>query len=135
MEPLISNKKVKVTENTKTGEKRILESMTQESIRSDQGSIDSVNVVETHFLDCGCEGEVAGRCYECQGLSCKDCHGRCDVCKKPICPEHSKFLPTGNQTVIRLCSACNDKNSRKQRSKKIGGFLLDLFVERERNHE
>ncbi len=135
MEPLRRNKKVQVTENPKTGETRILESVTEESCLSDQGSIDSVNVVEKHFLDCGCDAPAVGRCYECQGLSCKDCHGRCDSCKKPICPEHSKFLQTENQMAIRLCSACYDEISRKQRTKKIGGFLLSIFVERKRNHE
>ena len=119
MEPLRRKKTIEITKNPKNGRKRILGAMTEENVLSDQGSIDSVNVSEKYFLDCGCDAKAVGRCYECHGLCCESCFGHCDACKKPICPEHSKFVQTNNQTVTRLCRACYDEINQKRERRRL----------------
>ena len=131
MKPLRQNGACKVTTDPITGQDRILDWNQDEHILSDQGSVNSMAVERIFFLDCKCRGEAAGQCFECGAISCNTCHGRCQVCQKPICLQHSHFLEGDNQEPIRLCGSCHDKISRKQTRTKVGRFLLSLIVQRE----
>ncbi len=130
MRPLRRKHTTQITTDPITGEERILGWSQEEDVLGDQGSVDSMSVQRKFFLDCGCEGEGAGRCFECGAISCRECHGRCAKCQKPICPQHSRFLEMANQGQVRLCGSCFDKTSRKQARARIGRFLLSLFVQR-----
>ena len=131
MKPLRRKNATQITTDSVTGRDRFLGWSQEEDILSDQGSVDSTAVQRIFFLDCGCQGEASGQCFECGAISCKICHGRCQVCQKPICLQHSHFLEGDNQESIRLCGNCHDKISRKQTRTKVGRFLLSLIVQRE----
>ncbi len=131
MKPIRQNEARKVTPDRITGQDRILDRRQKKHIRSDQGSVNSMDVEWVFFLDCECKGEAAGRCFECGAISCETCHGRCHACRKPICMQHSHFLETDDQEPIRLCGRCHDKISRKQTRAKIGRFFLSFLVQQE----
>ncbi len=134
MKPIRREKDCHVTTDQLTGQDRILGWTQEEDVLSDQGSIDSATMQRKYFLDCGCDGEAAGRCFECGAISCKDCHGRCQGCQKPICLQHSHCIET-DMGQARLCGGCFDRISRKQTRAKIGRFVLSLFVERESRND
>jgi len=131
MRPLRRKKKYEVTHNPITGEERILELTQEENVLSDQGSVDSESLSRRYIRDCGCDGPVGGRCYECGAISCTSCHGRCHSCQKPICLEHSNFLQVEGKESIRLCRRCYGSITRKQRLVRVGRFFLSLLMEEE----
>jgi len=97
----------------------IIEPVAAESITlSDEGSIDTTTVVQDRFYHCGCSAEVTmgGRCAEpgCGRVSCVRCFGRCNVCSKPICLEHSIPAVSQSGAVTRLCRHCYDAIARKR---------------------
>jgi len=124
-------KALEVTEDPITGRQRILESKEHEDIYSDQKSFDTLDVRHRYIRDCGCTGEIGGRCYECGAISCVSCHGRCQNCKKPICLEHSRFQRAEGKESIRLCHRCYDSVNRKKLLKRVFDFVLSLFTEGE----
>lgn len=130
MKPFRRRQNCQVTTDPLTGLDRILAFRREEDVLSDEGSIDSTGVVWKIFLDCGCDGEPGGRCYECSAISCRTCHGHCVNCRKPICMEHSRFADGGNGESIRLCRTCYDMLSRKQLRSKVGRTLLSLILKR-----
>lgn len=94
MKPLRRKKTCEVTHDPITGQERILELTQEEDFLSDHGSVDSAGLHQRYFRDCGCDGPIGGRCFECGAISCKSCHRRCHNCQKPICIAHSNFLGT-----------------------------------------
>ncbi len=134
MKPLRRKHTTQVTTDPVTGKDRVLGWSQEEHVLSDKGSVDSSAMERTFFLDCGCEGQAAGRCFECGAISCKTCHGHCQACRKPICMQHSRFLQS-EEGAVRLCGSCFDRISRKQTRAKIGRFVLSLFVERESRND
>lgn len=134
MKPLRRKQTTQVTTDAVTGQDRILGWTEEEDILSDRGSVDSTVMQRAFFLDCGCRGDSAGRCFECGAISCSEHHGHCHLCRKPICMQHSRFLET-DQGQVRLCRTCSDGTSRKQKRAKIGRFLLSLVVHRESAHD
>lgn len=132
MRPLRRKKKLHVTEGRDGGD-RILNSMQRDDVLSDERSIDSLYLERTSFLDCGCNAEPAGRCFDCSAISCRVHHGICASCQKPICMEHSRFIETKNHESIRLCRQCYEKTQRKQIRKKVGRFFFSLIFEESRN--
>lgn len=133
MKPLRRKKNYEVTQDPKTGLDRILNLIEEEDILSDQGSVDSTRVHYKSFLDCECDSEIGGRCFECGAVSCKTCHGRCNSCQKPICLEHSSFLQVGGEDRIRLCRRCYDSIIRKQKLARVGRIFLSLFIDEDKN--
>ena len=85
MKPLRRKKTCEVTHDPITGQERILELSQEDDFLSDHGSVDSAGLHQRYFRDCGCDGPIGGRCFECGAISCKSCHGRCHNCQKPIC--------------------------------------------------
>lgn len=85
MKPLRRKKTCEVTHDPITGQERILELTQEEDFLSDHGSVDSASLHQRYFRDCGCDGPIGGRCFECGAISCKSCHRRCHNCQKPIC--------------------------------------------------
>lgn len=132
MRPLRRKNRYEVTDNPMTGQDRILELTQEEDVLSDQGSVDSASLHRRYIRDCGCDGPVGGRCFECQAISCRLCHGRCQGCQKPLCLQCSSFLDFGEHGRIRLCNRCYDETTRKQRLAKVGRFLLSPFVQFEK---
>jgi hypothetical protein len=130
MKPFRRKQNCQVTTDPLTGLDRILAFSREEDVLSDEGSIDSTGVERKVFLDCGCDGETGGRCYECGAISCRACHGHCANCHKPICMEHSRFADGGNGESIRLCRNCYDVLSRKQVRAKVRRAVLSLFLKR-----
>ena len=131
MKPYRRKKKCEVTYDPITGQDRILELTQEEHFQSDQGSVDSESLSRKYIRDCGCDGPVGGRCYECGAISCTSCHGRCHSCQKPICLEHSNFLQAKGKESIRLCRCCYGSITRKQRLARVGRFFLSLLMEEE----
>ena len=131
MKPLRRKKTCQVTTDPITGRDRILGWTQEDDVLSDEGSVDSAGVQRKYFLDCGCDAEIGGRCFDCSAISCRDCHGRCQSCQKPICMQHSHFLETEDRGQVRLCGSCFDKITRKQTRAKIGRFFLSLFLVKE----
>ncbi len=130
MNPLRRKKKYEVTYDPITGQDRILNLTEEELIHADDGSVDSMEVQRKYFLDCGCNASAAGKCYQCDSLSCQVHYGICCKCQKPICLECSIFVETDDQK-IRYCKTCHETISRKQRFARIGRFLLSLLSEEE----
>jgi len=135
MKPYREQKNYEATYDPDTGKDRIWLHKEKQTYRSSSGSINTDGVTRIVFKDCGCDGEIGGRCYECGDVSCKECHGRCEKCKKPICLQHSKFMKTDTGEMIRLCGEHYDELSRKRNRKKILSFLLFPFVERAEGRE
>ena len=131
MKPLRRKKTCHVTTDPVTGQDRILGWTQEEDVLSDQGSVDSAGVHRKYFLDCGCDAETGGQCVECGAISCRDCHGRCQNCQKPICMQHSCFFEVEDRGQVRLCRTCHDKSTRKQTRAKIGRFFLSLLFVKE----
>ena len=129
MKPLRRKEMLEVTENPITGQDRVLELTQEEDILSTHGSVDSAGLHRKYIRDCGCDGPVGGRCYECAAISCQACHGRCQSCQKPICLEHSNFLEINGQGRIRLCSRCSETLIRKQKIAKVGRFFFSMFIQ------
>lgn len=132
MRPLRRKHMYEVTDNPITGQDRILELTQEEDSLSDQGSIDSAGLHRRYIRDCGCDGPVGGRCFECGAISCRSCHGRCHKCQKPICLEHSNLLDFGEHGSARLCKRCYDEITRKQRLVRISRLLLSPFIQFEK---
>ncbi len=128
MKPLRRKKTYLVTQDKITGQDRILGLTQEEDILSDEGSVDSMSIQRSYFLDCGCNTPPAGKCYQCGSLSCQAHHGICSRCQKPICLECSTLVDAGNQ-ALRYCRSCCDIVSRKQRFDKIKRFFLSIFFE------
>ncbi len=131
MKPLRRRNNRKVTFDPDTGQDRIWESQQNQDVLSNEGSVDSDVITRTFFKDCGCDGQIGGRCYECGAISCISCHGRCEKCQKPICMQHSHFFEDENGRKVRLCGICHDKTVRKQKLSKFTHFLTSFFVQTE----
>ena len=129
MKPLRQVNKQHVTYDPETGKDRIWKLDLDNLSRSSEGAINSDGVVRRYFKDCGCDSEIGGRCFICGGVSCKDCHGRCEKCKKPICLQHSHYLDSDDGEKVRFCSEHYDEESRKQKGKKFWHFLLSPFYD------
>lgn len=134
MRPLRRKRTGQVTHDPTTGKERILEMNEKEDFLSGHGSVDSADLSHKYFRDCGCDGPIGGRCYECQSISCKDCHGRCHRCQKPICLSCSSFLEIEKDNPLRLCKRCHDILSRKRSWLKVAKVIRSIFVE-ESPHE
>ncbi len=135
MKRLRRQKTCEVTYDPITGQDRILELTQEESVLSDQGSVDSESLSRKYFRNCGCDGPVGGQCNKCGAISCTSCHGRCHRCKKPICLEHSHFLQVQGKDAIRFCHRhyimqCW-KNAILFCLLLVGRFFLSLMVEEE----
>lgn len=131
MKPLRRKNKRNVTFDPDTGQDRIWQSEQSQDILSSEGSVDSDGIVRKYFKDCGCDGDIGGRCFECGAVSCQNCHGRCSICQKPICMHHSHFLGKEGTEKQRFCATCHDAFSRKQKLAKVGLFFMSLFIEME----
>ena len=131
MRPLRRKNKRHVTYDPDTDKDREWQLEQNQDVLSSEGSVDSDETVRKYFKDCGCDGDIGGRCYVCGAVSCISCHGRCNKCKKPICMQHSNFLEKENGEKERLCGTCHDVFIRKQGWAKIGHFFLSLFCEME----
>ena len=126
---------VEINHDTETGERRILRNDEETDVLSNEGSVDSTYAQQVFFCDCGCRAPAAGRCELCRAMSCPACHGRCALCKIPICLPHSVFVegPGGGQ--VRLCRRCYDGQRRKRRLVLVARSLLSPFVKFENPHE
>lgn len=131
MKPIRRKENVQVTDNPTTGQDQVLEFMQEEDVLSHQGSIDSSNLHRKFFRDCGCDGPIGGRCFECSAISCVACHGRCQNCQKPICMQHSNFLEKDDGEKERLCGTCYDAIIRRQGWAKVFRFFKSLVFEME----
>lgn len=127
--PLRRKRLLDVTEDPDTGQERILESSVEIDSLSDFGSIDTVGKRKQYFTDCGCHKPVGGRCVQCNGLSCVDCHGRCYVCSSPICLKCSIFVDSSAGGRIRFCRRCHDRLARRSLLRKIGRFFLAPLID------
>ena len=107
----------------------------EEDVLSDEGAIESTEYQRKFVLDCGCDAEGVGRCYECGAISCATCHGRCHLCQKPVCMEHSSFIENATPERMRLCNRCFSAINRKQKIKKVGRFFKSLVIQEDQNHE
>ena len=125
MRPLRS-KKTYHTVRDNTGQNRVWQLLQEDDILSDEGSVDSVSVQESYFLECGCNAPPAGRCYQCGAQSCEAHCGICLRCRKPICPECSIFTESG-----RWCGDCLKIITRENRNNKIKRFFLSFFFDME----
>ena len=130
MKPLRRKKQYQVTHDPVTGQDRILNFTEEEDILSDQGSVDSAGYQRKYFLDCGCDAEIGGRCFDCGAISCKTHYGHCQGCQKPICMQHSSFIESDGQR-IRLCGRCYNTVTRKQKLAKVSRFFLSIFFQPE----
>ncbi len=115
----------------------VMEMVDGESISlSQDGSIDSASVQQDRFYHCGCNAErpMGGRCGVpgCRRVSCEQCHGRCSLCAKPLCLEHSRFAEAERQENVRLCISCHANLARKRRIGAIVKGVLSPFVEVEK---
>ena len=135
MKPIRRKKRQEVIYDPITGQDRVLDETHEEDVLSDRGSVDSTGIHRKFFQDCGCDAESDGRCAQCQAISCPACHGRCHICQKPICLEHSSFIETEGQERMRLCSRCYGKVTRKQKWARVGRFFLATLVQEEQKHE
>lgn len=131
MKPLREKNKRLVTYDPDSDKDREWELEQTRDVRSSEGSIDSDETIRKYFKDCGCDGEIGGRCYVCGAVSCTSCHGRCNKCKKPICMQHSNFFEKDNGEKERLCGTCHDVLIRKQGWAKIARFFLSLITDTE----
>ena len=128
MRPLRRKKTYQVTQDQITGQDRILGFTQEEHILSDEKSVDSTSIQRNFFLDCGCNAQAAGRCYQCSSLSCQIHFGICQKCQKPLCLECSVFVDADDQRV-RYCRSCCEIVSRKQKLDKVKRFFLSIFLE------
>ena len=113
-------------------------------MHSDNGNdLESTYYEETYNLSCGCFGQPGGRCWQCGAISCVNCHQHCGGlnnptslgCGKPICREHSHYIPLGQDANLPFCSQCRDRIKRKLRRQKITGLFLGPFIEQEDSNE
>ncbi len=131
MRSLRRKNKRHVTYDPDTDKDREWQLEQSQDVLSSEGSVDSDETVRKYFKDCGCDGNIGGRCYVCGAVSCISCHGRCNKCQKPICMQHSNFLEKDNGERERLCEPCYDVITRKQWWARTGRFFLSLFCEME----
>ena len=132
MKPLRRKTIFEVTHDPYTGQERILKMTKEEDVLSDEGSVDSTSKRQKFFLDCGCDSEIGGRCYEYGAINCKTCFGRCQNCQKPLCMQHSNLLEIKDHGAIRLCNKCHNAIVRKQNLKNICKFVISPFVQFEK---
>jgi hypothetical protein len=111
---------------------------------SDQtGAMESTYYETAQNQRCGCYAPPGGRCSECGAVSCPRCHQHCGGtenpsplgCGKPLCREHSHYIPVADGKAIPFCGRCYGKITRKQNRKRITGLLLLPFIEQERKNE
>lgn len=125
--PIRRKRQVEVTDDPFSGQERILEEC-HENDYLVNGSIDTHSKRKRYFRDCGCDGPVGGRCFECGAISCQNHHGHCNQCGKPICMQHSVSIAIESQQPMRLCQHCHDEMVRRHRLRKIVRTLLLPFV-------
>ncbi len=110
------------------GQKQILGMTEEEHIRTDEGSTDTYNTQYANFLDCGCDINVGigGKCFDCKGISCKNCFGHCENCRKPLCSECSEDFEscTNDEKNIRLCKRCYNEAKRKKTRRFLSSFVV-----------
>ena len=86
---------------------------------SQDGSIDTVEILPDRFYHCGCNAQekMGGQCAEpgCRMVSCARCFGRCSLCLLPTCLPHTRLLELGHQQPVRLCRVCYSALSRRRR--------------------
>ncbi len=106
------------------------------------GSVESFYIEEKINQKCGCFADIGGRCAECGGISCINCHRHCGGtdnpipvgCGKPICREHTHYkIIEGIKTP--LCSRCAGKVTRKKYRQITTKLLLNPFIEFEKDSE
>lgn len=79
------------------------------------GNLDTLHVKYSAVLDCGCsaDAQFGGECQTCRGLSCRDHHGSCTNCGKPIDPRCSFYASVRGRRV-RLCRPCHRRVTRRR---------------------
>ena len=114
--------KVFVRPHPETGEPMNVPVSGEETSLSDSGNADTVAVQFSQSYDCGhsLEREFGGKCFECGGLSCNECHCRCSTCKKPLDPR----CDASEESEKPKCGECN----REERNKRLVAGLLSPFV-------
>ena len=135
MKRVRGKKHVEINHDPKTGKTRILKHDSEDDVLANDGSLDSALVEEVYFSDCGCRAPAYGRCHFCRQLSCQSCHGRCALCKVPICLQHAVFVQGQDGGQVRLCHRCFDDQRRRRRLVKAAQTLLSPFIRFENDHE
>jgi hypothetical protein len=96
-------------------------------------SVDSEHIYADRFYHCGDPMTIpaGGKCAEggCSRISCQKCAGRCARCQKPLCLEHSQFIPAEDGPALRLCWGCHGAVRRERMLRALGRVLLSPFVE------
>lgn len=131
MKPLRRKNKRQVTYDPNAKQDREWHLEQSQDVLSAEGSVDTDEIVRKIFKDCGCDGEIGGRCFDCGAVSCISCHGRCNKCQKPICLQHSTFVDKEDGNKERLCNTCHDILIRKRGWDKVGRFFLSLITDTE----
>ena len=128
--PLQFNQILNVTGDPETGKKNVWQIQTVQDELSDMGGLNHGQENLQIALHCGHYKPPGCICLEtgCHQTSCVDCQGVCDTCKKPICPEHSRYLELSNRPPVRLCSGCHAKALRRHRTLVIVKTVLSPFV-------
>lgn len=93
---------------------------------SPEGSIDRATFSTFHHCGCTAQVPMGGQCAEplCHQVSCQRCFGRCSVCLKPTCLEHTRYLEMPQAQQIRLCCACHGMLKRKRL---VGNIIKGIF--------
>ena len=108
-----------VVSRDKKGKQRMVPVEGESVVLSPEGSIDSIQFTPQSFYHCGCstESPIGGQCGEpsCENISCRQCHGRCALCQKPLCLQCSHYWSEENGETARLCRQCHDESLRKQK--------------------
>jgi hypothetical protein len=125
-QPIRRKRQMEVTDDPFSGQERILEEC-HENDYLVNGSVDTVGKRKRYFRDCGCDGPVGGRCFECGAISCQKHHGHCAQCGKPICMQHSMFVAIEGQPPMRLCRRCHDETVRSRRLRNVVRTLFSPF--------
>ena len=83
---------------------------------SDLGAVESMRTVRQFACACGCLKPVAGFCGECSSTACATCFGFCmgGDCNKPLCRRHSRLVAGPDGTMLRFCSICYGKSTRRR---------------------
>ncbi len=102
----------------------IVTDITAKLVYLSDGSIDTTEL--GGFYGCGCPTTlkpVGNSCFECHAVSCAECGGRCSQCLKPLCLQHSFFLPDAAEQSLRFCRRCYQDEKRGRLIGKIFGLL------------
>lgn len=92
------------------------------------GALESHEVAHAYASGCGCLQPPAGFCSECMRTSCARCHGFCEICHKPCCPAHSRFVVDDAGGHHRRCRSCHEASRRKGMLMSVARFFLSPFL-------